>query len=234
MFICYRRLEEQAAIQRDLCNILPVAKLFSLRLRFIPPALLAITPSNSLIAPSVNILAILQQAANTSTEQPAKRPRLESALPVDGLAESLSELGTPTLKGLHQSASSLSPPPPFSTNSSRVHFSSELDVQSDEVALSRVSHALAVLQSHALTLPHQQRRRSRRAKWVWGFGLTASFRRVFHHRRLRHQSQSLLRHQGSVRSVRPHHGTWGCHNPPDFWNESADLLRRRQDSIPHA
>lgn len=158
MFICYRRLEEQTAIQRDLCNILPVAKLFSLRLRFIPPALLATAPSNSLIAPSINILAILQQAANSSTEQSAKRPRLESALPVDGLAESLSELGTPTLKGLHQSASSLSPPPPFSCSSSHVHFSSELDVQSDEVGLSRAFHALAVLQSHALALSHQQRR----------------------------------------------------------------------------
>ena len=74
VFICLHRLAEQAAIQRDLVSILPIAKLFSMRLCFIPQGLFSEPRSDALIT-HTPILTLLQQPANIALEQSSKRPR---------------------------------------------------------------------------------------------------------------------------------------------------------------
>lgn len=134
VFICLHRLAEQAAIQRDLVSILPIAKLFSMRLCFIPQGLFSEPRSDALIT-HTPILTLLQQPANIALEQSSKRPRLDASLSMEGLTDSLSEVSTPVLRGLHQTASALSSPPPFPpTSSMHVRFNADLDSQNDEVS----------------------------------------------------------------------------------------------------
>lgn len=136
VFICLHRLAEQASIQQDLVNILPIAKLFSMRLCFIPQGLFSEQPSDALIT-HTPILSLLQQPANVALEQSSKRPRLDASLSMEGMTDSLSEVSTPVLRGIHQTPSVLSSPPPFPTTSSmHVRFNTDIDSQNDEVLFS--------------------------------------------------------------------------------------------------